>query len=108
MLLQVIALVLAFSTRKVEVKGLDDAKYITAAVYITSIVLVVTIIATYTLNGFVNAYSALFSTGILIGTTVILGLVFVPKVGGCASLLISARIVGRSGSIIDILASPQL
>ena len=104
MLLQVIAFVLAFSTRKVKVKGLDDAKYITAAVYITSIVLVVTIIATYTLNAFVNVYSALFCTGILIGTTIILGLVFVPKVGGCASLLISARIVG---SIIDIPASPQ-
>ena len=80
MLLQVIALVLAFSTRKVKVKGLDDAKYIAAAIYVTSIVLTVIIVATYTLNEFVNAYPALFCTGFLIGTTVILGLVFVPKV----------------------------
>ena len=49
MILQVIALVLAFSTRKVKVKGIDDAKYIAAAVYVTSIVLVVVIVATYSL-----------------------------------------------------------
>ena len=83
MVLQVIALVLAFSTRKVKVKGLDDAKYIAAAIYVTSIVLAVILVATYSLNEFVNAFPALFCTGFLIGTTVILGLVFVPKVGGC-------------------------
>ena len=83
MLLQVIALVLAFSTRKVKVKGLDDSKYIAAAIYVTSIVLAVILVATYSLNEFVNAFPSLFCTGFLIGTTVILGLVFVPKVGGC-------------------------
>ena len=87
MLLQVIALVLAFATRKVKVKGINDAKYIAAAIYVTSIVLAVILVATYTLNEYVNAFPALFCTGFLIGTTVILGLVFVPKVGGCASLV---------------------
>ena len=87
MLLQVIALVLAFSTRKVKVKGINDAKYIAAAIYVASIVLAVILVATYTLNEYVNAFPALFCTGFLIGTTVILGLVFVPKVGGCASLV---------------------
>ena len=83
MVLQVIALILAFSIRKVKVKGLDDAKYIAAATYVTSIVLAVIIVATYTLKDFVNAFPALFCTGFLIGTTFILGLVFVPKVGEC-------------------------
>ena len=81
MLLQVIALVLAFSTRKVKVKGINDAKYIAAAIYVTSIVLTVILVATYSLFEFVNAFPALFCTGFLIGTTVILGLVFIPKVG---------------------------
>ena len=80
MILQVIALVLAFSTRKVKVKGIDDAKYVAAAIYVTSIVLTVIIVATYTLKEFVNAFPALFCTGFVIGTTVILGLVFIPKV----------------------------
>ena len=81
MVLQIIALVLAFTTRKVKIKGLDDSKYIAAAVYVTSIVLAVIIISTYSLKEFINVFAALFCTGFLIGTTFILGLVFVPKVG---------------------------
>ena len=81
MVLQVIALVFAFATRKVKVKGLDDSKYIAAAIYVTSIVLAVIIVAAYSLREFVNWYATLSCTGVLIGTTVILGLVFVPKVG---------------------------
>ena len=78
--MQVIALILAFTTRKVKIKGLDDAKYIAAAIYVTSIVLAVIIVATYSLKDFVNAFPTLFCTGFIIGTTSILGLVFVPKV----------------------------
>ena len=80
MVLQVIALVFAFATRKVKVKGLDDSKYIAAAVYVTSIVLAVILISTYSLKDYVNTFPALFCTGFLTGTTVILALVFVPKV----------------------------
>ena len=80
MVLQVIALVLAFSIRKVKVKGLNDAKFIGASIYVTSIVLVVTIVGTYTLRDLVNAFAGLVCTGFLIGTTVILILVFVPLV----------------------------
>ena len=81
MVLQIISLVLSFTTRKVKIKGLDDSKYIAAAVYVTSIVLAVIIISTYSLKEFINVFAALFCTGFLIGTTFILGLVFVPKVG---------------------------
>ena len=78
--LQVIGLLFAFSTRNVKVKGLDDSKYIAAATYVTSIVLATTVIFTFFLANFINAFAVLFSTGIFICTTVILGLVFVPKV----------------------------
>lgn len=80
MLLQIIALLLAFSIRKVKVKGLDDAKYIGAAVYVTSIVLAVVIVATYSLIDIINWFAALFCTGFQFGTTTILFLVFVPLV----------------------------
>lgn len=83
MLLQVFALVLAFAIRKVKVKGLDDAKYIGAAIYVTSIVLAVIIVATYSLKDVVNGFAALFCTGFLVGTSVILILVFVPQVSHC-------------------------
>ena len=78
--LQIIALLLAFRTRKVKVKGLDDSKYIAVSVYITSIVLAVTTISTYTLIDYVNVYASVVGMGFLVGTTMILGLVFVPRV----------------------------
>ena len=80
MVLQVITLVLAFSIRKVKVKGLDDTKYIAAAIYVTSIVLSVIIVTIYSLVDIITAYDVLFCTGLLIGTSVILILVFVPLV----------------------------
>ena len=80
MVLQVVALVFAFATRKVKVKGLNDSKYIAAAIYVTSVVLAFAIITSFFLRDFVNVFATLFSAGFFIGTTVILGLVFVPKV----------------------------
>ena len=64
-------------------KGLDDSKYIAAATYITSIVLAVIVVSTYTLMDYINAYPAVVGYGILLGTTMILGLVFVPRVRLC-------------------------
>ena len=80
MALQVVALLLAFSIRKVKVKGLNDAKYVGASIYVSSIVLTVIIVATYTLKDFINGFTVLFCLGFLVGTTVILLLVFVPLV----------------------------
>ena len=80
MTLQIVALLLAFSIRRVKVKGLDDAKYIAASIYVTSIVLAVTIVGTYSLTEIVNGFTVLVCTGFMIGTTVILTLVFVPLV----------------------------
>ena len=80
MVLQIVALVLALSTHKVKVKGLNDAKYIAAAIYATSIEVAVIIICIYTLSGFVNGFVALIGTVDFLGTTFTLGLVFVPKV----------------------------
>lgn len=87
MALQVIALVLAFAIRKVKVKGLDDAKYIGVTIYVTSIMLAVTILATYSMKNVINGFAALFCTGFLIGTSAILGLVFVPQVTACVQYL---------------------
>ncbi len=79
-LVQVVALVFSFSIRKVKVKGLDDAIFIAGSIYISSIVLTVIIVSTYTLGDFLNAFPVVFCTGFMIGTTVILGLVFIPLV----------------------------
>ena len=86
MILQIVALLFAFSIRKVKVKGLDDAKYIGAAIYVTSIVLAVTIVATYSLNDSINGIAVLTCTGFMVGTSVILLLVFVPLVSSSKQL----------------------
>ena len=79
-LLQALALLLAFRTRNVKVKGLDDSVYIAASIYVTSVVLAVIIVSTYTLMDYVNTYPAVVGMGLLLGTTAILGLVFIPRV----------------------------
>ena len=82
MILHIVALIFAFSIRKVKIKGLNDAKFIGAAVYVTSIVTAIAIVITYTLGEYINIYAAVFSTGFFIGTTTILGLVMIPPVRG--------------------------
>ncbi len=78
-LLQIIALIFSFSIRKVKVKGLDDAIFIAGSIYVSSIVLAVIFVSTYTLD-YLNIFPVVFCTGFLIGTSVILGLVFIPLV----------------------------
>ena len=82
--LQVIALVFSFSIRKVKIKGLNDAKSIAVAVYVTSIITAVIIVSFYSLKEYLNVYATLFCLGLFIGTTAILCLIFIPKVGICS------------------------
>lgn len=79
-LLQVIALILAVSIRKVNIKGLNDGIYIISAIYVTSIVTAVIVVSTYSLTELINVYAAVFCVCFFIGTTVILVLVFIPSV----------------------------
>ena len=79
-LLQIVALIFAISIRKVHIKGLNDAVYIISAIYVTSIVTTVVVVSTYTLTELINVYATVFCICFFIGTTVILGLVFMPPV----------------------------
>ena len=80
-MLQFIALVLALLTRKVKVKGLDDAKYIAAMVYVIFVAIVVLAVCYFTIRDrLMNTYIVLFSTVIATTSTCILALVFVPTV----------------------------
>ena len=78
--LQVFALYFAFQTRKVKVKGLNDAKYIAVMVYVVTIVLVITLVSTFALTNYVNTYAVVYCIGLAISGSVILGLTFIPKV----------------------------
>ena len=79
-LLQIVALILAISIRKIKVKGLNDATYIISAIYVTSIGSAVLMVSTYTLNEYVSVSAAVTSSGLVIMTTTIICLVFIPPV----------------------------
>lgn len=80
-LLQLIAILLAFRTRNIKVKGLDDAKYIISTVYITTIGIVLIMMASFVLREYLNGYTATVTFSLFFSTGVILGLIFIPKVG---------------------------
>eukprot|EP00731_Ephydatia_muelleri_P021183 Em0013g910a len=78
-LIQVVAILLAFGTRNVKVKGLNDSRHIAAIIYVTSICLVVVIISFATLRDKVNTLAVIYSLGFWCAATIILLLVFIPK-----------------------------
>ena len=78
-LFQLIAMLLALCTHDIKVKGLDDAKYIIAAVYITTINLLLAAMTTYTLAENLYIYTTTIFIFIFFSTTLILGVVFIPK-----------------------------
>lgn len=78
--LQIVGILLAFQTRKVKIKGLNDSKFVTIIIYISSIVLVALALVTLSLRTYINIGTGIFVAGILILTTIILALIFIPKV----------------------------
>jgi gamma-aminobutyric acid type B receptor len=79
-LLQAVAVVFAFKTRKVKIKELNDSKSVAAIIYINSIVMVCLMVVTFASDGYIVTAEVLFSGGIMLATSVFLGLTFVPKV----------------------------
>ena len=75
-----IALILAFCTNNVKVKGLDDSRYVIVAVYIAAIAYIIYFVTALATTLDVNTQAALSSTLYFIGITEILLLTFVPKV----------------------------
>ena len=78
--LQVVGILLAFQTRRVKMKGLNDSKLVAMIIYISSIVLVALALVKFGLRAFINVGTGITVAGIFTLSTIILGLNFVPKV----------------------------
>ena len=100
-MLQVIGLVLAIQTRKVKVEGLRDSKYITAIIYISSISIVVMALVTFALEHYINIGTGIFVFCVFKLTTIVLSLVFIPKVYLKPSWLFMYIVLNLSGSGVD-------
>ena len=79
-ILQVVGILLAFQTRRVKMKGLNDSKLVAMIIYISSIVLVALGLVKFGLRAFINVGTGITVAGIFTLSTIILGLNFVPKV----------------------------
>lgn len=75
-----VAVILAFRTRKVNIKALNDSKYLTIIIYISSVIIALMLISAVLLERYLNIDAAVFGGLILLFTTVVLGLTFIPKV----------------------------
>ena len=64
-----------------KIKALNDAKYITMTIYFTTVILTVMVIGAITLQDYINADAGVFGGGIMVFTTAVLVLIFIPKVG---------------------------
>ena len=95
--LYVCSFYLAVKTRKIKIKGLNGAKYIAASVYSTSIILAMTIIASIVLTNYINAYAAVYSFGFWLLNSLMLGLLFIPKVSMQAIMMCT---IGLSPQLI--------
>ena len=79
-LLQVAAFILAIVTRNVQIKVLNDSKEMTVIVYSTSVVLLILGVITFAFDTRFALGEGLFGFGMMLGTTIFLAFVFVPKV----------------------------
>ena len=81
-----ISVFLAFRTRKVKIKALNDAKYVALIIYITTAVVIIMIVCAILLTDLLNADGAVFSGLLYIFTTIVLTVLFIPKVLSLFSL----------------------
>jgi gamma-aminobutyric acid type B receptor len=79
-LLQLVAMFMAFHTRRVDIKVLNDSKEIAVIVYVNSIILALIAVVEFTLNKYHEVYTALIGLALLLEATVFLALIFIPKV----------------------------
>ena len=79
-LTQLVAVFLAFLTRKVEIKAMNDAKSIAVIIYLTTVIVTIMIICAIVLRDYLNADGATFGGLLLLFTTITLSLLFIPKV----------------------------
>ena len=98
-LLQILAIFMAFHVRNVKIKVLNDTAQIVTIVYINSIILITMVVSYFFLTSYHNIYAAFFAMALMVGATVFLSLIFIPKV------LIIASLATYCFALIQILSA---
>ena len=91
-------LFLAFQTRKVKIKSLNESRFVAMSVYGTVIVSVTLTPIGFLLQNFPNVQYGIIGIMILLSTSVILGLIFVTKVTKLCQVIIFILFSTYSGT----------
>ena len=79
-LLQLAAMLMAFHIRRVKIKAFNDSKEIAICIYLNCVTLLLLAVVEFTLSAYHEAYAAVFGAGLMVGATLFLTLVFIPRV----------------------------
>jgi gamma-aminobutyric acid type B receptor len=79
-LLQLVAVLMAFHTRRVKIRALNESKETAVIIYFNSITLALLIVVEFALVKYHTVHAALFGMALLLAPTVFLTLIFIPKV----------------------------
>ena len=80
LLLQAIGAFLAFNIRKIKIKGLNDAREISAILYITTILILIVVVSNFVFGEYINVDGTVYSLCVSTSATCVLGFIFIPKV----------------------------
>ena len=88
---------MAFHIRRIKIKALNDSKEIAVIIYTSSIILVLVAVIEFALSANHEVYAALLGLGIMVGATLFLTLVFIPKV----TIVLSRSVINSVYSVDD-------
>ena len=80
LVLHVIAIILAFRIRKIEVDVINDYKYTSIMVYSSTVLIVLVVIFIYVFDDYINTVAVLVGLVLFLEAVIFLGMTFVPKV----------------------------
>ena len=79
-ILQISGMVLAFLTRKIEVRGLNESREVQVVMIITTPLVVVALILRLVFDDYLNVVGTSYGLGTALVTGTTLGIIFLPKV----------------------------
>ena len=80
-MLQISGMVLAFLTRKVEVKGLNESREVQVVMIITTPIVVAALVLRLVLSDYLNVVGTVYALGVSLTGGTALSIIFIPKVG---------------------------
>ena len=80
LIVQVIGVFLAFSIRKVKIKGLNDSREVSAILYVSTALTITSVIMVFIFGDYININNSIYGFGAATMAYCVLAFIFIPKV----------------------------